>query len=246
MSFVAAAKKVSADGLSASKPRGAWASWVYGDPSKGIIGAKDRYPAEYDDYFSKLNNKRGADINFASEAAATFGKADWEAHQAMYPAAAPVSPAPRRLKHTEQEILDNREARRAATVNRNRLKIEALKAEKEAAKSAKASAAGIPKLKAKTTFGKADYEALAEEYAEPEEGSPVAAAATPALPVLPAPASTAPAPALPVAALIEHIDTIQAEVGAIRSLLMGLRGGSQSQKQKRKQKQTQKTRRLRK
>ena len=189
---------------------------------------------------------------------------------------------------TEEEKKNNREARKAATADRNRLKKEAIAAEKNAAKSAKAklptlltagiatkaSAAGIAKpkaspsvawtlnaptrypdeyaafrnahgpqgavfgfaKKAKATFGKADYEALAEEYAEEE--SPAAAAAAPA----PAPAllSAPPSPALPIAALIEHIDTIHAEVGAIRSLLAGLRGGSQRQKRK------QKTRRSRK
>jgi hypothetical protein len=124
------------------KARGVWPAWVYGDPSKGIIAAKERYPSEYAAFVGALANKRGADINFAAKASTSFGKADWEAHQAMY-AAAPV-PA-----------------------------------------------------------------------------------------FLSAPASAAPSPAaLPVAALIEHIDTIHAEIGAIRSLLAGLRGGSKKQKQK--------------
>jgi len=152
-----------AAGVSAPVSRGLWVTWVYGDSSRGIMSASERYPAKYEEYKKSLTTLQGAAVNFASEAAATFGKAD--------------------------------------------------------------------------------YEALAEEYAESEENSPaaaaVAASALPALPALPASA-----PALPVAALIEHIDTIHAEIGAIRSLLVGLRGGSQRQKQKRKQ--IQKTRRLRK
>jgi hypothetical protein len=55
------------------KPRGVWPSFVYGDPSppdggEPILPAKERFPDEYAAFVATLPNKRGADINFASEA----------------------------------------------------------------------------------------------------------------------------------------------------------------------------------
>ena len=55
------------------KPRGVWVAWVYGEPSPAdswapIPSVAARFPAEHADFVAGLASKRGADINFASEA----------------------------------------------------------------------------------------------------------------------------------------------------------------------------------
>jgi len=70
---VAAAAAAEAGEPIVKKPRGVWPGFVYGDPSPGdggepIPSAKERFPDEFAAFCCLLTSKRGADINFASEA----------------------------------------------------------------------------------------------------------------------------------------------------------------------------------
>lgn len=71
---VAAAAAAEAGEPVAKKPRGVWVAWVYGEPSPSdggdpIPSAAARFPEEHAAFVATLASKRGADINFASEAA---------------------------------------------------------------------------------------------------------------------------------------------------------------------------------
>jgi hypothetical protein len=70
---VAAAAAAEAGEPVAKKPRGVWVAWVYGEPSPSdggdpIPSAAARFPEEHAAFVATLASKRGADINFASEA----------------------------------------------------------------------------------------------------------------------------------------------------------------------------------
>jgi hypothetical protein len=57
----------------AKKPRGVWVAWVYGEPSPSdggepIPSVAARFPDEHTAFLCQQLSKRGADINFASEA----------------------------------------------------------------------------------------------------------------------------------------------------------------------------------
>ena len=178
----------------AKKPRGVWVAWVYGEPSPSddgepIPSAAARFPTEHAAFVATLASKRGADINFASEAStaaegdpvgiskpvAEEGESDedyaerveaWRAtdgatwsvdahevyaeHVARYKAIVEARSADgsssksRRVKLTEEQVLANREARKAATKAKNDALKEAARKEKEAAKAVKPA----PKAKA--------------------------------------------------------------------------------------------------
>jgi len=137
--------------------------------------------------------------------------AEYAEHEARYKAMASARSADgsstksKRPKFTEEEILERREARKADTAERNRLKKLASDAEKEAAKAAKAKAKPTPKATVKNAAAPPPAKASTKTSAAPAAKAGTKAAVTPAkaaapptkAPVAPTKAPKAPAPKSP-------------------------------------------------